>query len=172
MVCELKLAMSQSHHRVCGYLMAVASATWISLPCCDDCHCGSSTAYLLDTVSTYLITDPHVWSSYQYPPAGEAVGSWPRSSIVSHWTCISGEVDPDGHGYTLLNLSSSHTTLPSTRHGSMCRTNQNGVSSWRRLCSAEGAPPDAADEENNWDNDTFSELRSCSLATDVHGIPK
>jgi len=63
-------------------------------------------------------------------------------SIVSKRTGVGGEIDVDGHGYAPLNLISSHTTLASARHGSMQRTNQNGLSLWRRLCSAKDMPPD------------------------------
>jgi len=34
--------------------------------------------------------------------------------------------DPDGHDYALLNSTSNHTSLASSRHGSVHRTDQNG----------------------------------------------
>jgi len=64
-----------------------------------------------------------------------------RPSIVSQrgLASISGQVDPDGHGYVPLNLTSNHTTLASTRHGSVCRTAQ-----WRQIVETailcQGAP--------------------------------
>ena len=90
----------------------------------------------------YIQKAVSVWSHRPSCPVTRSCVLCMWLSVVSKRTGVGGEIDVDGHGYAPLNLISSHTTLASARHGSMQRTNQNGLSLWRRLCSAKDMPPD------------------------------
>jgi len=76
-----------------------------------------------------------------------------RPSTVSQRTGSAQEVDLDGPGFALSNLTLDHTIWTSIHHGSVHRTVQNGVNLWRQLCSLKGAPPDDDADDDDDDDD-------------------
>ena len=71
--------MTQSRHRACGYLLAVAGATQLLPPRSDDSAAAGPPLLIrwapLPLMPTYLAANLHIWRPFPYPPPGEAVGS-------------------------------------------------------------------------------------------------